>query len=270
MEPNADGKEECEKETKKHKAVIKADQQQSSVPCLVKSAFNPTELLGVAPEGFMATLTNLSTMLPVQIHCEPSVIGGNEGTPIFKRAVDVLRQLPELKSQFEDKIANGEKGRIKFRVSAKGKYVHRNKEPRRSVIMCMYGEQHWMFIENMAKSDDNIQPIDNENWCGFRSKKFIRPLTRDEMKEMADKNQAEGCQTQCLTLTAGDVLTFDGHWWHATCVENPPVLNLFFTPGQDMVNALACHDRRFKLADQAKLKMATIHIAKCAFKETSI
>ena len=125
-------------------------------------------------------------------------------------------------------------------------------------------QQKWLFIENMQSSDISIGAIENENWCGFRSEKLPRELTPAEMDALVKEHADAGIRAYCLTIGPGDVLLFNGRWWHSTSVVEAEVLNCFYIQGSPMEQALKCHDRRFKLKAQSGLKMATINMAKCA------
>jgi hypothetical protein len=184
--------------------------------------------------------------------------------PIFKRAIAMLRSHPE----FADQL-NVARARLKFRVSGKGKFIHRNRYRRRNIIMCLMGEMRWLFVESGPRdaegkslADTNLVADTNDNWNGFRSTKWPSGLTIDEMKGIAE-SQHPNVRTKIVVLRPGDAMTFDGRWWHGTQYDSP-VMCCFFTPGKDMEVAVAEHKRRMAMPMQHDLKIAVINRAKCS------
>jgi hypothetical protein len=71
----------------------------SSPPFVVEQRFVPAELLASDPAGWCGMLQALAPKLPVQLHCEPFLIGNvaDEGCqPIFRRAVELLSGVSEV------------------------------------------------------------------------------------------------------------------------------------------------------------------------------
>jgi len=211
-----------------------------------------------------AMLTALSPALPVQMHLEPTKLDDENAPPIFKRTIAFLRSRPE----FADQLAV-DRARLKFRVSGKGKFIHRNRYRRRNIILCLMGEMRWLFVESQVKDTEGKSLADatlvadtNDNWNGYRSNRYPSGLSWEEMKRVSEL-QPEGVRTRIITMHPGDVMTFDGRWWHATQYDSP-VMSLFFTPGKDMEVAVAEHKRRMAMPMQADLKIATINRAKCS------
>ena len=236
----------------------------SPEPTVVEGAFDATALCGTHPSGWAAMLNALSPALPVQMHMEPSKLDDENAPPIFKKTVAMLRAQP----QFAE-LVDVPKARLKFRVSGKGKFIHRNRYRRRNIVMCLMGEARWLFVESQVKSeegkslsDGSLDATTNDNWNGYRSAKYPSQLSWDEMKEVAGQ-QAPNVRTRIVTLRPGDAMTFDGRWWHATQYDSP-VMSLFFTPGKDMEVAVAEHKRRMAMPLQQDLKIATINRAKCS------
>jgi len=164
-------------------------------------------------------------------------------------------------------LPNGEprRARIKFRLGTKGKFIHRNRYQRRQVLCCLHGEQWWLFISafggNEGGADALLDCSTNQNWNGFRSKLHPTMLSLDEMHKLADEAKARGCDARVVLFKAGDVMTFDGRWWHATSYTTP-VLNMFVTPGADMEVAVKEHKQRMAMPLQQGLKVCTINMAK--------
>jgi len=236
----------------------------SAEPIFLEGAFDANALCGGIPSGWASMLTALSPALPVQMHLEPTKLDDENAPPIFKRTVAFLRTVPE----FADQLAV-DKARLKFRVSGKGKFIHRNRYRRRNIIMCLMGEMRWLFVESQVKdaegkslADGVLDANTNDNWNGYRSNRYPSGLTWDEMKHVQDL-QDPNVRTRIVTMHAGDVMTFDGRWWHGTQYDSP-VMSLFFTPGKDMEVAVAEHKRRMAMPMQADLKIATINRAKCS------
>jgi len=240
------------------------EESYSAEPVFIEGCFNATELCGTSPAGWAAMLTALSPALPVQMHLEPMKLDDENAPPLFKKTVAILRQRPEFAEQVDV-----EKARLKFRVSGKGKFIHRNRYRRRNIIMCLMGEMRWLFVESQVKdaegksfSDLDLDANTNDNWNGYRSKRYPSGLSWEEMKQVAEQ-QNPGVRTRIVTMHAGDAMTFDGRWWHATQYDSP-VMSLFFTPGKDMEVAVAEHKRRMAMPMQQDLKIATINRAKCS------
>mmetsp|Transcript_32758 Transcript_32758/g.74830 ORF Transcript_32758/g.74830 Transcript_32758/m.74830 type:complete len:322 (-) Transcript_32758:265-1230(-) len=232
--------------------------EKTSAPLIIPAAFDPTELLGCDPMGWSGLLRGLCPKLPVQLHCEPHNIRSTDGMPVFTRTVKMLSQFKQL-----DDLLAGTRARIKFRLSEKGKFVHRNRYQRRNIICCLSGEQWWLFVESHSgKADEMLGAKTNDNWNGYRSSTYPAALTLEQMRKIA-ADVPEGVTAFVTKIKAGDVMTFDGRWWHATAYEGP-VFNLFFTPGKDMEVAVREHHRRMKMPKQQDLKMAVVNMAKCA------
>ena len=117
-------------------------------------------------------------------------------------------------------------GRMKFRLSGTGKFVHRNRYRRRNVVCCLHGTSHWLFVESSSGiSDTYLNAATNDNWNGFRSNAYPSTLTLEQMHSIAADMTSQGVRAHVQRFTAGDVLTFDGRWWHATNYT-APVLNM--------------------------------------------
>jgi hypothetical protein len=115
---------------------------------------------------------------------------------------------------------------MKFRLSGTGKFVHRNRYRRRNVVCCLHGTSHWLFVESSSGiSDTYLNASTNDNWNGFRSNAYPSTLTLDQMHSIAADMVSQGVRAYVQRFTAGDVLTFDGRWWHATNYT-APVLNM--------------------------------------------
>jgi len=65
-----------------------------------------------------------------------------------------------------------------------------------------------------------------------------------------------GVKSRIIKMKAGDVLVFDGRWWHATnyCQQ---AFSIFLTPGKDMEVAVKEQERRRAMPKQAKLKICS-------------
>jgi hypothetical protein len=117
-------------------------------------------------------------------------------------------------------------GRMKFRLSGTGKFVHRNRYRRRNVVCCLHGTSHWLFVESSSGiSDTYLNAATNDNWNGFRSNAYPSTLSLEQMHSIAADMVSQGVRAHVQRFTAGDVLTFDGRWWHATNYT-APVLNM--------------------------------------------
>ncbi len=115
---------------------------------------------------------------------------------------------------------------MKFRLSGTGKFVHRNRYRRRNVVCCLHGTSHWLFVESSSGiSDTYLNAATNDNWNGFRSNAYPSTLSLEQMHSIAADMVSQGVRAHVQRFTAGDVLTFDGRWWHATNYT-APVLNM--------------------------------------------
>ncbi len=153
------------------------------------------------------------------------------------------------------------RARIKMRLAERGKFIHRNRYSRRQILCCLSGEQTWLFMSSSGDSADAcLRPATNDNWNGFRSTAYPTMLLVEHMHALA-AGAPEGVTARVVKFRAGDVMTFDGRWWHATSY-NSPVLNLFFTPGDDMELAVKEHKRRMAMPMQKDLALCKISMAK--------
>lgn len=154
--------------------------------------------------------------------------------PVFKNAVAMLSTFPELEELMAPALPSGEarRARIKMRLATAGKFIHRNRYRRRQILCCLHGQQEWLFISpntSPGGSDAALDGASHDNWNGFRSSRYPTMMTPEQMDEVAAGMPA-GTVTKRITFRAGDVMAFDGRWWHGTSYT-APVLNLFFTPG---------------------------------------
>jgi hypothetical protein len=202
--------------------------------------------------------------------------------PLFRETVQLLDRYPELDDLMQPGNADAaRRGRAKFRLSGKGKFVHRNRYERRNIICCLDGEQYWLLLDtsigaerdlsdgtlNNGAVDAYLEAQQNKNWNGYRSHKWSSMLSLEQMKEIA-RGAPPGVTAVIIKVAAGDIFTFDGRWWHATSYTKP-VLSLFFTPGENMEVALEQHTKRMAMPLQEGLKVATINMAKCSRLSTS-
>ena len=202
--------------------------------------------------------------------------------PLFRETVRMLDRYPELDDLMQSGNADeARRGRAKFRLSGKGKFVHRNRYERRNIICCLDGEQYWLLLDtsigaerdlsdgtlNNGAVDAYLEAQQNKNWNGYRSHKWSSMLSLEQMKEIA-RGAPPGVTAVIIKVAAGDIFTFDGRWWHATSYTKP-VLSLFFTPGENMEVALEQHTKRMAMPMQEGLKVATINMAKCSRLSTS-
>jgi hypothetical protein len=136
-------------------------------------------------------------------------------------------------------------GRMKFRLSGTGKFVHRNRFRRRNVVCCLHGTSHWLFVESSSGiSDSYLNATTNDNWNGFRSNAYPTTLSLEQMHTIAADMVSQGVRAHVQRFTAGDVLTFDGRWWHATNYT-APVLNMCARPS----HAAPSVDETFQVFD---------------------
>jgi len=231
-------------------------------PMFLKGVFSPSKVLGCEPDSYAQVFESLSHVLPVQMHMEPYPIDTEkypESPPLYKRTIDLMKSLKDTSPYFN----NHERARIKFRLSAKGKFVHRNRFKRVNIICCLKGELHWLFIDsNGGEADQYLKSTTNKNWSGSRSENFPKTLSLEEMKKIQSE-LPKGVKSSITKVVGGDAMIFDGRWWHATSYEGT-VMNMFITPGKDMEIAVKEHDKRFKLKMQKGLKVGTINLAKCS------
>jgi hypothetical protein len=238
----------------------------SAAPFILPQAFNPMELLGSDPAAWIAMLRGLAPKMPVQLHCEPYNIKDIDQPgcqPIFRNAVTILNTIPDLGELMHPTNLNGEprRARIKLRLATSGKFIHRNRYIRRQILCCLSGEQTWLFMSAYGGgADAYLSRSTNDNWNGFRSTAYPTMLSVEKMHELA-ANAPEGVVARVVKFRAGDVMMFDGRWWHATSYTSP-VLNVFFTPGDDMEVAVKEHKRRMAMPMQKDLALCKISMAK--------
>jgi len=193
----------------------------------------------------------------MQVHFEPVSMEGLAGPGLVRRAVDSVVKIDEVKELFES--AGSDKVRCKMRFSGGGKFIHRNRYPRRQAFCLLSGEMHWLLVDsqsNGGKADDFLGAVQNDNWNGFRCPPYPKMLSLDEMHEMK-ANLPKECESRLLKVSAGDILIFDGRWYHSTNYYEPS-FSMFLTPGKQMEVAVKEHERRHKMPKQAKLKICTI------------
>ena len=146
----------------------------------------------------------LSSRLPVQMHMEPhSLRSSPEAPPLFHRTVALLDQFPEFRDLMQaDDLRR--RGRIKFRLSGRGKFIHRNRYERRNIICCLDGEQHWLLLDTSqgaklrddgtydenSLADQFLGSQQNKNWNGYRSNRWPQMLSVQEMKQVSFMNKA--------------------------------------------------------------------------------
>jgi len=227
-------------------------------PTVVKAACSPAEVLGMKAPDFMAILKSLATEMPMQVHFEAERLSGTGGPGLVRRAINSVVPHPAVKELFDN--AGSDNVRLKMRFSGGGKFIHRNRYPRRQAFCLLEGEMWWLLVEsqnNEGRADEFLGAVQNDNWNGYRTPKHPVMLTLEEMEEM-QRNLPEGVQSRLLKVCAGDCLVFDGRWWHATSYKSP-VISMFLTPGKDMEVAVKEHDRRMKMPKQAKLKICSFY-----------
>ena len=115
---------------------------------------------------------------------------------------------------------------------------------------------------NGGAADMYLNRAANKNWCGFRSAQHSAMLSPQEIDDLA-ANAPEGVTAKVVTFKAGDLMEFDGRWWHATSYNNP-TLNLFFTPGKAMEAAVKQHKERHAHPKHQKFQLCKISMAKTA------
>ena len=230
-------------------------------PTAIRSCFEPAKLLNSSPTSWVEVLSHISPKLPVQVHVEPLEISLRESPdapPLFRSACSTLLNVPEVEPLITSDLNAKKRKRVKLRLSGGGKFIHRNRFVRRSVSCILSGTQHWLFIDSSdPKVNILLDGVQNENWNGFRSRRFPSALTLAQMHSLACEAQNMGIRAHILALKAGDILKFNGQWWHATCYASP-VLSLFCVFGKDMESAVSEHKNRMKMKKQKKLGLATI------------
>jgi len=226
-----------------------------------KGVFDPAVLIGCPAASLLDTLKALSPQLPVQLHFNPMEADSVLGPPMYARLMKLYNTIPVV----SELLKATPKVKWKLRVSPKGKFIHRNRYPRKSTISVLHGSQHWLLIDSTsgkkAQVDELVGGYENENWNGFRSTKYQTMLSLEQMHELRDKARAMGVEAHVLFLTAGDCFTFDGMWWHATSYSEP-VLSVFVTLAKDAAVALFEHTRRMKMPKQKGLHIGSIKMAK--------
>lgn len=233
-------------------------------PVLVQGGVGPAYILGEEPDAWVNVFKSLAPALPLQLHCEPYSVSSKEGPPMFKRAVEQLAKIPQAQALLDE--GGSTRARLKLRVSPAGKFIHRNRYTRRQSFSLLAGKMTWLLVnsagERSAELDEVLGAIGNDNWNGFRSEKYPTMLSEDQMRELQAK-LPEGTESEMIVMEAGDVLVFDGRWWHATCYS-APAMSLFLTPGKDMEVAVSEQKRRMKMEKQKGLKVCTVSMAKCS------
>lgn len=242
--------------------------QESCVPLVKARSIDADAVLGGKPEWWVSFLQAMAPSLPVHIHCTPRPLYGPNAPPIFSRVVDALMQHPETHKLLMDPKTGlpTKTARLKLRLSGHGKFIHRNRYPRRQLLIVLSGEMEWLFVNsqgNDGAADKYLDATENDNWNGFRSQAHPSMLSSAEMRKI----QAElpsTVESKIQKVGPGDLLIFDGQWWHGTSYETP-VLMAFFTPGKDCEVAVSEQKRRKKLLEKQMMKgleLCTMSMAK--------
>lgn len=248
-----------------------AEHSEAEPPVLLEDCFDPAALLGGDPAAWCDVLRALAPALPVQLHQEPYAIAAGlareEGVPaLFQRACATLAAQPALAEHLATHVPTGEprRARIKLRLAAAGKFIHRNRFRRRQVLAILHGQQHWLFLSSPGSqaADEYMRAASNLNWNGFRSNAYPAQLSLEQMHALA-AGAPPGVTARVLCFRAGSLLAFDGRWWHGTCYSSP-VLNLFFTPGDDCEVALKQHKLRHAMPLQKSLRLCSVSMAKAS------
>jgi len=229
-------------------------------PVITHGAFDPEKVLNTSGSSFRESIRTLSTQLPIQVHFEPETITANGSSGLVRRAVDSVVKLDAVKELFDN--SGSDNVRLKMRISGGGKFIHRNRYPRRQAFALLAGEMTWLLVEsqnNGGAADEYLGAVQNDNWNGYRCPPYPKMLSLSEMEEMKAKLPSN-VETRMIHMKAGDVLVFDGRWWHATNY-NTPAMSMFLTPGKDMEVAVKEQERRRKMPKQSKLKICTFYDA---------
>lgn len=243
-------------------------------PRVFHNAFNPNDVCGeLGPASWINVLRLMNgEQGAMQVHFEPRVLEAEmKANTIVDRALTIVSRLS---SECREHVAPGllpdgrpKRARVKLRVSENGKFVHRNHHNRFNLLMSLMGEVHWLLVPPSEASDRFFDTKSIEGLCGFRSHRFAERSSLEELEHVAAVLRAEhGVESKLLRVAAGDVIMFDGIWWHATHYVQRPVFSLFVTTGEQMEEAVANHHERMKTlnADDKPVKprIATINRAK--------
>lgn len=245
-------------------------------PRVFKNAFNPNDVCGeLGPASWINVLRMMNGGEgALQVHFEPRVLADEmKDNTIVDRALTVVSRLsPELRAHVAPGVlpdGKPKRARLKLRVSENGKFVHRNHHNRINVLMSLMGAVDWLLVPPSEASDRFFDTKSIEGLCGFRSHRFAERSSLAELQQVAATLRSEhGVESKLLEVSAGDVLMFDGIWWHATHYAQRPVFSAFVTTGEQMEEAVANHHDRMKTlnADDKPVKprIATINRAKSA------
>lgn len=138
------------------------------------------------------------------------------------------------------------------------------------MICCLYGEQTWLFASpdpSGGGADEYFASCSNDNWNGFRSTRYPSMLSIEQMQSMAAElstmkdSKGKPIVVRVLKVQAGDVLAFDGRFWHGTSYSSP-LLNMFVTPGEACEIAVKEQKRRAAMPMQKGLALARFSMAK--------
>jgi len=142
--------------------------------------------------------------------------------------------------------------RLRFMSGAKGKEFHRNRDDSTNAVLLLEGEEDWHFLPSVPAVDAIFSAVDDPKHCGFRSEHFNSdlptPALFDRLHGLLDE-AGETHRIETFTIKAGDVLVFNGHWWHATRHVSPALTNLQIALNGDEVN-----QRPMKQAGQTLLR----------------
>ncbi len=239
-------------------------------PVVIEQAITPADLahavLGPeAPAAALAALVENPTLLartlrsflvPTNQPVIKLMFGGNEPLPAgveFLVNKALSRVCAELGLDAEPPGARA-RLRLRFMKGAKGKEFHRNRDASTNAVLLLEGEEDWYFLPSVPDVDAVFEAFDDPKHCGYRSQHFDKELPTPALLQRVDNLLAESGtdhRIETIKVKAGDVLVFNGHWWHATKHVSNQLSNL-----QIALNGEEVNQRPMKLADQALLRPA--------------
>lgn len=196
---------------------------------------------GIAPRRVLGAMLRRFLVPPHQRVIKLMYQAGEPLPEAIEYLVDTaLRQVCDLLGIDEQPAGARDRLRLRFMRGAEGKQFHRNLYDTANAIALLEGEQRWHFLPTTPEIDAVFGAFDDDaKYCGFRSGELGTALPNPPLLDRLATMLAEAgqdTQVQTFVIKAGDVLVFDGRWWHATRHLTSEVTHLQIALNGDEVN----------------------------------